>query len=400
MKVKDVVEYNRVITVPESQELYSRKLNEILQREYDKKRIEKIKNYILTMPERFFSSLVVAIHKGDPIWSDFDLETHFRVENEILDDESFEFIENKLGVLTLSGSEEIFVLDGQHRLLGLRSAYETNQEIGNDEIALLFIVHSEKLKERTRRLFTVLNRYAVKIKPAEQIILEEDDAAAILTRRLVENYEIFGKEKALSTTAKSEKKDLNKGFNLPTTDVTSFTTLVCLNKISEVVVNSKDLYKGGVIKRPSDDTLDNLWLDLKSYWDEFFEMFPYISSFIKGEQVPEDIRRNHDSGGTVLLRPEGQLLFAQVYKKYKDDGQLQFFKINAPKIDFNLNGPIWRYVFWIGSTIETKNKRLKKSLFFYLLGDLSKKHAVESELTKVYKDHGLEYDKHIKPVTT
>lgn len=83
MKIKDVVENNRIITVPESQELYSRKLNEILQREYDKKRIEKIKNYILTIPERFFSSLVVAIHKGDPIWSDFDLETHFKVDNDI-----------------------------------------------------------------------------------------------------------------------------------------------------------------------------------------------------------------------------------------------------------------------------------------------------------------------------
>lgn len=182
-----------------------------------------------------------------------------------MDDENFEFVENKLGVLTLSGSEEIFVLDGQHRLLGLRSAYKANQDIGTDEIALLFVVHSEKLKERTRRLFTVLNRYAVKIKPAEQVILEEDDAAAILTRRLVETYEIFNKKNALSTTAQSGKKDLNKGFNLPVTDVTSFTTLVCLYKISQVIVNSRDLYKGGVIKRPDDESLNNLWINLKKY---------------------------------------------------------------------------------------------------------------------------------------
>lgn len=161
MKVKDVVEYNRVITVPESKELYSERLNEVLQREFDEKRIEQIKNYILTMPERFFSSLVVAIHKGDPIWSDFDLETHFRVDNEVLDNENTEFIQNKLGVLSLSGAEEIFVLDGQHRLLGLRAAYKADKKIGDDEISLIFIVHSEKLKERTRRLFTVLNRYGL-----------------------------------------------------------------------------------------------------------------------------------------------------------------------------------------------------------------------------------------------
>jgi DNA sulfur modification protein DndB len=399
MKIKDVVEYNRIITVPESQELYSKKLNEILQREYDKKRIERIKNYILTMPERFFSSLVVAIHKGDPIWSDFDLETHFKVENEILDDENFEFIENKLGVLTLSGSEEIFVLDGQHRLLGLRSAYEADKKIGNDEIALIFVVHSEKLKERTRRLFTVLNRYAVKIKPAEQVILEEDDAAAILTRRLVETYDIFKHQNALSTTAKSGNKDLNKGFSLPSSDLTSFTTLVCLYQISMVIINHKELYKGGVIKRPSDDILDILWGEIKMFWDDFLALYPEVVSFIKGEITTNDFKRNPLSGGSLLLRPEGQLLFAEIYKTYKTDNRLNYFRKHIKKVDFNLSGPVWNYIFWKNPGIETTHKRLKKSVLMYILGDLTKANEVRRDLIKIYGDHNLVYDEHIKPIT-
>ena len=45
MKVKDIV--NRVITISQSEELYSKKINEILQREIDEKRVDKIpkKNY-------------------------------------------------------------------------------------------------------------------------------------------------------------------------------------------------------------------------------------------------------------------------------------------------------------------------------------------------------------------
>jgi DNA sulfur modification protein DndB len=150
IKVKDLVTEGRVITVSESSELYSKNINEVLQREIDKKRIKTIKEYLLTIQDRFFSSLIVAIHKGDPRWADFDIEKQFRVDNEIIDEEQAEFIENKLGVLTLSGNEEIFVLDGQHRLLGLRESYKANNEIGNDEVSIIFVVHNIKTKERTR----------------------------------------------------------------------------------------------------------------------------------------------------------------------------------------------------------------------------------------------------------
>ncbi len=399
MKVKDVVEHNRIITVPESQELYSKKLNEILQREYDEKRIRKIKDYILTMPERFFSSLVVAIHKGDPVWSDFDLETHFKIENEILDEENFEFIENKLGVLSLSGSEEIFVLDGQHRLLGLRSAYQENSKIGADEIAILFIVHSERLKERTRRLFTVLNRYAVKIKPAEQVILEEDDAAAILTRKLVEEYDIFSHKNALSTSVRSGGKDLNKGFSMPTSDVTSFTTLVCLYSINKNLVNYKELYKNGVVKKPNNDVLEVLWLQVKTFWDDFFELYPEFIKYIGDGEIPEKYRRDPIHGGSLLLRPEGQLLFSEIYWKFKSENRLGHFKKYVKKIDFTLEGPTWLYVFWKDPGIEISKKQLKKYVFLYLLGDRSKADQVKKELTQLYESHNRSYNDHVKPVT-
>lgn len=162
MKVKDVVSNQRIITVPESQELYSKNINQILQREIDKNRIAKISKYLLNNEEHFFSSIIVAIHKGNPEWSDIDIEERLTVNNKPIDDNDLNFIENKFGILSLSGEEEIFALDGQHRLVGLRDAFKKDESIGEEEISLIYVIHNSLNIERTRRLFTVLNRYAEK----------------------------------------------------------------------------------------------------------------------------------------------------------------------------------------------------------------------------------------------
>ncbi len=127
MKIKDVVK--RIITVSESEELYTKNINEILQREISSVRIKQLKDYLNNNPEHFFSSIIVAIFHGDPKWSDFDLEPYFSVDNKTLDSETTEFIENKLGVLSLSGDEIIFALDGQHRIKGIREAFKQNESI-------------------------------------------------------------------------------------------------------------------------------------------------------------------------------------------------------------------------------------------------------------------------------
>ena len=189
MKIKDVV--NRIITVSESDELYTKNINEILQREISIKRIGQLKDYLNNNSEHFFSSIIVAIYQGNPVWSDFDVESQFRIDNNLLDTDDIGFIENKMGILSLSGSETIFALDGQHRIKGIREAFKRNNLIGEEEVALIFVVHNHENKERTRRLFTVLNKYAQKPREAELIILDEDDVAAIITRKLVDNHEIL-----------------------------------------------------------------------------------------------------------------------------------------------------------------------------------------------------------------
>lgn len=389
IKAKDAIENNRIITVPESKELYTKNINQVLQREIDNPRTKKIRDYLLKNKERFFSSLIIAIHKGNPKWADFDIETRFRVDNELVNDKDVEFIENKIGILTLTGNEEMFVLDGQHRLVGLREAFKVNKKVGNDELCIMLIVHKSDLKERTRRLFTVLNRYAVSIKPAEKVILEEDDAAAILTRRLVQKYKIFKLDSAISTT---------KQFSLSPTDTSNFTSLVCLYEISKVLIDYSKLYKSRVIIRPTDRVLNSLYDRIISFWTFFFIEFPEVVRFINGQRVSSRFKRNNKTGGSLLLRPEGQKLFAEVYHSYEKQNKLRRFQRGIRKIDFNLNGYIWKYVFWRGDKMETKHKKLKKALFLYMLNDYHNVAYINKELTKIYKEYNIRYKKNIKPV--
>ena len=100
MKIKDIVENKRVKTVSESEELYSSRLNDVLQREINESRIKTIAEYLCQNQEHFFSSLILAINGGDPQWFDFNIEKHYKNENIPQDD--INFIENKLGVLSLS----------------------------------------------------------------------------------------------------------------------------------------------------------------------------------------------------------------------------------------------------------------------------------------------------------
>lgn len=378
MKIRDFVK--RVITVAESDDLYTTNINEILQREINEKRIGQIRDYILYNPEHFFSSIIAAIHKGNPIWSDFDIESNFRVNNDIISESEVEFIENKIGILSLTGDETIFALDGQHRLIGLKEAYDADESIGNEEIAIILVVHNESNKQRTRRLFTVLNKYAQKPKEAELIILDEDDSAAIITRRLVENHDILRHKKAISTSNNS---------NIPVSDTTSLTTLVTINRINKLILSHN--YKIDFTKRPSSEDLSIYYKSCADFWDFFFKVNPWVVSYLEGNEINfengESYRRNSVSGGNLLLRPLGQIIFAQIYLSSLGKISLSSLSKGLSQIDFNLNGSFCKYITWYDKIIP-KSEALQRRIFLNYLG-LSLDDNLSEEISKQYEKYGI-----------
>ena len=389
MKVEDIVSQNRIITVSESEELYTSNINKILQREIDKKRIRAITSYIENTEERFFGSIVAAIHKGQPQWTEIDLNRNFEIDGVSIDDISMNFLQSKFGVLTLFGNEEIFALDGQHRLLGLRKAYEENpDDIGKLEVSILFVVHKQAELKRTRRLFTVLNKFAERPKGAELIILDEDDARAVITRRLATNHNQLSKVNGISDS---------KTAAISPSDTSSFTTLVTVNKVNNILFRrTKPFYS----VRPDDETLNTLYLKSTGFWDALFEAFPELINFIDGvENViinEELISRDHITGGSLLLRPIGHTLIANAYNYFSVD-ERQLFIDKLKEIDFNLSSHNWKYLIW-NDRILGGNLTLKKNVLLYLLGKFDDENYINESMQNLYVTFNEQYNNEITPV--
>lgn len=389
IKVKDVVKHNRIITVSESEELFTHNINEILQREVKLNRIKALSKYISQTEERFLGSIVAAIHKGEPKWTEIDINQNFQIDETVIDESSINFLNSKFGVLTLMDNEQIFALDGQHRLLGLRKAYLDNpEEIGKLEVSVIFVIHKHDLLEKTRRLFTVLNKYAEKPKGAELIILDEDDAAAIVTRRLVSEHNVLSKPNGIS---------ISKSANIPSSDIKSFSTLVTINSVNKILFRKSSAF---YTIRPSDETLEILYQKSKAFWDAIFDCFPELITYIDGdENVTIDdlpIRRNHDTGGSLLLRPVGHKLLASAYIQFQEN-EIQALKDRLRQVNFNLSSDNWLYLYW-NEKMLGKELTLKKNVLLFMIGKYENEELIHTEMSRIYDNFNEDYDNHIGQV--
>lgn len=389
MKVSDIVKNKRIITVSESEELFTDNINAILQREIKTQRIKALKNYISDTNERFLGSIVAAIHQGEPKWTEIDINQNFEVEGLTIDELSIEFLNSKFGVLTLMGNEQIFALDGQHRLLGLRKAFSENPEVvGNLEVSILFVVHKHDRLDKTRRLFTVLNKYAEKPKGAELIILDEDDAAAIVSRRLVTEHAQLSKANGISSS---------KSANISSSDNTSFSTLVTINAVNKILFKKTSTF---YTTRPTDAILNTLYSKAALFWDTVFEAFPELIQYIDGEQNVEinddPINRQDESGGSLLLRPVGHKLLATVYNKFETNERQDFID-RISQVNFNLSSPNWIYIYWNEKMIG-KELTLKKNMLAYMIGKYDDTNFIHEGMTRIYENHNQDYDNHIEQV--
>jgi len=223
-------------------EIYEdRTLDEAIQRVLKESRSKKeIAVYLARRQDRFFNSLVIAAMEGKPQFHPV----------RITDDEKFSIIKSQkldesFGVLTFDGGQRYYALDGQHRLKAIKTLLDRDQSAGgkkesvkaptgfeDEEVSVLMVLprHEETIKEflvSYRRLFSDLNRYAKPTDDLTNVIMDEDDAFAILTRRQVSEYDFFtwaGDDKK-SPVVHTRSKNLKEGDSY-------FTTLWTLYKMN------------------------------------------------------------------------------------------------------------------------------------------------------------------------
>jgi hypothetical protein len=70
-------------------------------------------------------------------------------------------INSALGILVFDGSEELFAIDGQHRVVVIKRAVESEPELGEDEVTVIFVGHRTNKQGANERAtsFTTFNHY-------------------------------------------------------------------------------------------------------------------------------------------------------------------------------------------------------------------------------------------------
>lgn len=341
----------------------NKQLSQLIQRSLKEKRADEIAAYLGRESERFFNSLVVAVYGGEPQWSPVKIDAPRSEYSENLDDRA---TENSLGILTLSGKEELFAIDGQHRLSGMKTLFSGKTGIDAsdaqaDLVPVILVAHSNKTIERTRRLFTTLNKTAIPVSKRERIALDENDAMAIIARRLVEEHNWFG-EKRVAMAATN---------NLPTNDKSSLTTIGNLYDILTILF--VDIEKIGSKKdiqtiRLDDGALDRCFAVAVEYFETLGSIVPELKLYFKSND-PESVvsQYRHDAGGSIYFRPLGLTIMTEVICALNGNGKN--WKKLVPKLPSELDQLPFRGLLWSGrSTIQPTGKVLTRELLEYIAG--------------------------------
>ncbi len=179
-----------VSTVKEIREAAN--LDEVLQRKL-KERKNDISRYLLNNDSRFFNSIILGVFDGVPKWIEFDLTEQF---DEELNKNDVQNSEASMGIMVFNGDEKIFAIDGQHRVEGIKIAFEKDEEvIKDDQYSVIFIAHidNDLGRKRTRRLFSDINTNAKPVSKGDRIIIDEDDINAIVARKLYKDCKYFNR---------------------------------------------------------------------------------------------------------------------------------------------------------------------------------------------------------------
>ena len=366
MKLKDIAERVKI-----AEEIYqSKTLSEMVQREIKIKRGKEIKDYLLKQEQRFFNSLIVAIHEGDPSWHEI---THIESNSQYDSEDIPEDVVAGIGILSLNGEEELFTLDGQHRLIGIKEAVTENPQLGEEELSIILIAHRTDTegRERSRRLFTTLNKNAVRVSKGEIIALDEDDTMAITVRDLVTKNQMFMDDRILNSpidnVPPSNQTCLTTIGNLYDLLGILFTKVYIISKKKRLSDRRNELTK----IRQSDEVLNQHYLNACGYFEQLTNSFPPLKEFTNsGDDYPVVVEKyRHSDGGSVLFRPMGLKILTEIIALLIETYSLSdcfklISKLPTDLTEIPYNGVIWSP---IRQNITTKGKTLVKNLLLYML---------------------------------
>jgi DNA sulfur modification protein DndB len=346
-------------------------LDEAIQRELSESRAKgSIVDYLARRKDRFFSSIVVAALGGNATFYPVSIS-----DNPTFQIFSDQGIDQSFGVLTFDGSQAYYALDGQHRLKAIKTILDPTEDANmrcpkgfqDEEISVIVVLKRKEDSEAEfrrvyRRLFSSLNRYAKATNLDTNIIMDEDDAFAIITRRLITDYKFF----SAPGRQRESFKVLTKGKNLKANSP-HFTSLQTLYQMNQVLLSSSEREGEGwgsgrekqkdvddfITFRPDEEYIDELYEEVNLYWDALLQAIPALKNDPLKMRVHEEDSEDADAQDHVLFWPIGQEMVARLARRLLNRAELGSKPAKAyiktaleplGKVNWDLHSAPWRYL--------------------------------------------------------
>ena len=362
-------------------------LEERYQRELDYGRVRnQIAPYLAKHQSRFFGSVIVAAQN-------FNAKDAFEGLQEVATKNlprKYKADAGTLGFLTFSGGEVLVPLDGQHRLKAIQfavsgkdengreiSAFSPNTELANDDVTVILVAFE---LEKARDIFTHVNLNARKTPTGQNIVTNDDDPVAVLSREVAN-------ELLKPRLVKFTSNTLNKVDQ-------HFTTLPIVYSCNREIILAS--FPEGALKKnslPPENQMRLYRRKVKDVWKTLVEHIEVFSDAIADPNESGDKKRDEIRASNLLGKPVTQECLVGGFLRLTGPNNnmagieacRRLNQLPWPQTPENL--ATWDRVLWTGGTngkVITKNRKLITEMVTYMAGaKLSS--AKQAELLEDYR---------------
>ena len=312
----------------------SMSIEEKYQREISLRRVRnEIAPYFANDPDRFSGSLVLAVMNSEDML--FEPLSTVGGGNRSTLPQLYQSAARDMGFLTLQGQEILVPLDGQHRAKAFRFAIDgsddnsrpipsvkANQDLARDQVSIILIKFDP---QRARRIFNKLNRYAKATTKADNLITDDDDAIAVMTR------ELLGENGVIPSRL------VRIGGNTLPANAPEFTTLATFYESNLEILKGLGIAGAGsphdmydTERVTATETVQEVWVRLLSKVDLWAKALEDSSE--KGDKIRIDIREQ-----TLLGKPIAQLALVRGYMMMRE----RFVGVGEDQLCARLNAISW-----------------------------------------------------------
>lgn len=319
-------------------------IEERYQREINLRRVRsEIAPYFANDPDRFSGALVLAVKNAEKM--EFESLGNFGGGGRNPVPQLYQSAARNMGFLTLDGGEVLIPLDGQHRAKAFKFAIDgaddnnrpiasikSNQDLAKDQVAVILLRFEP---QRARHIFSKINRYARPTVRGDNLITDDDDAIAVITR------ELLGEDGVIPSRL------VRLGGNTLPANALEFTTLSTFYDSNEALINGLGFVGRGSAKQMPADQRELAKEEIRRVWERLLSQVDLWAKSIADPAETGDDTRITIRKEMLLGKPVAQLSLVRAYLIMRERCQGVADNVLCDRlnqIDWGVENPMWHGV--------------------------------------------------------